>query len=696
MQLLNLTSYLPDVTDIPQNMYQDTYDRLMTYFRTNLPDIDISPDSVVGDVVIRPLVIALTVQEYALSVMVDDIDPNKIESGDIANEEFVSRFLNILGAGNKSGAKSFGTVKLIFSEDKEYILSRNTLFKLSGTNTLQPYVYRDSDIHIKPSYYYYSEASKNNTYKLSKGDDNKLSVLIPVYGDLNSNIASGTSLTYDIEGVISASIDSDIKASNNDMTLKDSLDYVRKTLYAASFTNRYSIISYFKNRFPNIRDVYPVMSTDKEMKRGIVDSVIGAKNGCVDIYVRPNLERQKKKIIVPFSGFNMRGPIDNGYVWNFTGIIPRNINVLSVLSVRDINTGDIIPESNITAISRTYDSYGLGYAFSEKEEISILIKDYGVYSPPTYELPVSTTSTFNGKKFSIDSGRINNFFQDSSKLTENGFSLFNTNSDKSVAVNVIGTIQINNKNYVKSVVKDNLTGAEIENVIFDIRAGRLVINYMRSPDDVFSVFAGAEVELFASNDDGTYHEITFKNISDVVNAGPITVTYKLERKEFEVEYETDSDLLFLNNFIKTSDDRPVYDAIIRYPNICKLENITINYIKRPWDTVDEVSIKEKVREYIMTRFYPDMFNIGELSSLLKENGVYKLDSLSVNGNVYVSPANFHMKGDREVDGVIGCGPFSVNSMEFDIDGLSNGYRATNVNTVYSVTTDEIKILDVTK
>ena len=98
---IKITDYMPAINEISQDILKDIRDRLVAYLKTSpeFSDIDIRPNSVVGDLIISPLAHIVASLEIGMNRVMSDIDLANVSQGTISNCDFVKQYLNNFGEG---------------------------------------------------------------------------------------------------------------------------------------------------------------------------------------------------------------------------------------------------------------------------------------------------------------------------------------------------------------------------------------------------------------------------------------------------------------------------------------------------------------------------------------------------------------------------------------------------------------------
>lgn len=280
-----IETYMPAYVELDTTTLQDTRSRLERYMRTSFPELATEPNTVIGDLILTPQAFQLAALEMGMDRFMSDLDLGNVANDIIYNCDFVEQYLKNFATDQSNTLRASGVARLVFSEDKQYVLDRSVMFSFNNY-VFSIYLPNEGPFTI------YKVGSQvpdgtNGTVLKDSGSDVYFAD-VPVLGHSGaSEIETGT------EGLISVSIPelgsiSALFAFNpgtDEATLPKLAQRTRETIYAASLNTRNGAIRYVKDVCPFVESIYAVHNGDPEMLREY-HNVWGTSTGCMDIYAR--------------------------------------------------------------------------------------------------------------------------------------------------------------------------------------------------------------------------------------------------------------------------------------------------------------------------------------------------------------------------------------------------------------------------
>lgn len=680
---LNIAGYLPEVGEIEDKFLRQCYDKIARYIKNQIPELDVSPNTVIGDLFIRPAAVYMAAMDVAMETLFADLDLNNIINGGVTNERFVRNFLETLGAKANPESIVSGIVTLIFEEDKEYVINRNTVINF-GNQSVGIILNNPGNLIIKPTRTFIQNNPTENIVKLRRAEGTLFLADIPVFGEssVNINVNQQGRLSQFLDGIISVSAPFGIKSVSSLDSLQKMAEYVTKTIYAVSFGSRGGIRSFITNRFPDVSGCFPCVSGDQEMLRDTTKNIFGFSTGSVDIYVKPNNIPVIAEKIIDLYSFNNQG--DNT---SWAGFLSDDGSVLAVTEVLDFETGDLIPQTDYKIYGISKNNIKLPAAsssFSDQERLGISIKNINIEN-------YSGIQTITGNGLILDSGRTLSFsYQEKTNVEENFAlatpSLFSTFHQRNIKLKFKEIKNIQGKQYIRAEAYDNLTGITVNNIIFDIKRTSLILNKILSENNTISLFLGFTIVY---NFTGS-SQIQTSELNNLLDR-EFTISINLNNRSFIVRYLTDPLLHSVAEVIKDNNNAPVYDVHVRYPNFIIIDNFFVSYTKSQWAKINEEKIKDEIFEYVNSVFYPRQLNQSIILDILTKNGADTLHKMSINGKLYLSPANFYSVLGNEGSFYATCGPYSVKEEFKDVILKDLNISATRRNTCIILFRDKIEL-----
>lgn len=284
-----IETYMPDFSELTQEELYDTRERLEQYIRVKFDDIDLDPNTVVGDLIISPQTYTLAAMEKGLSRFTSDLDLGNVANDVIWNCDFVAQYLKNFGVDNTGELKPSGVIRLIFTANKQYILDRSVKFAFgSESNIFSAYLPNLGLYYILPVGSD-REAGTNAVVLRDTGSDAYFAD-IPIVGDtgaLDTDILAGSSGLISVEipelSAVTALVDFD--KGSDESSLPELAKRARTAIYSSSLNTRTGAIRYITSTCPFVESVYALHNGDKEMLRTF-HNPFGAASGCMDVYAR--------------------------------------------------------------------------------------------------------------------------------------------------------------------------------------------------------------------------------------------------------------------------------------------------------------------------------------------------------------------------------------------------------------------------
>lgn len=329
-----IETYMPDFSELTQEELYDTRERLEQYIRVKFDDIDLDPNTVVGDLIISPQTYTIAAMEKGLSRFTSDLDLGNVANDVIWNCDFVEQYLKNFGVDNTGELKPSGVVRLVFSANepdtpdtanKTYILDRSVKFAFgSESNIFSAYLPNLGPYYILPVGSD-REAGTNTAVLRDTGSDAYFAD-IPIVGDtgaLDTDILAGSSglISVEIPELIAVTALVDFDKGSDESSLPELAKRARTTIYSSSLNTRTGAIRYITSTCPFVESVYALHNGDKEMIRTFRNP-FGAASGCMDVYVRSKsyefVEEQVVRLTLEF-GEDEETPVAFTGDWEYVG-----------------------------------------------------------------------------------------------------------------------------------------------------------------------------------------------------------------------------------------------------------------------------------------------------------------------------------------------------------------------------------------
>lgn len=292
---------MPAYVDLTPEEVQDTRQRLESFVLAGFPDMETSPSSVTGDLIVTPQAYTIAAIEHGMDNFMSDLDLGNVANDIIYNCDFVTRYLNNFAASSEEDLKASGVLRLVFSRNKDYVLDRSTRFSIESSVFSMHMPFTGPFIIYKAGTVL---PDNENCAVLIDSGSGVWFADIPVVGNSGSvEVEAGAAARInktDIPelGSITALVEFD--TGEVSYTLPQLAARTRKTIYAASLNTRNGAVRYVETMCPFAESVYAVRNGDKEMRRAF-NVPEGGSAGCLDLYVRSKsyvfTEEQQLKLV---------------------------------------------------------------------------------------------------------------------------------------------------------------------------------------------------------------------------------------------------------------------------------------------------------------------------------------------------------------------------------------------------------------
>lgn len=283
-----ISTYMPSFAEIPAEEVSDTRERLVNYIRQGFPEMDISPNTVVGDLVVTPMSFTVSALETGLDRFMSDLNLANVADDVIYNCDFVEAYLHNFNVTPAAQLQPSGVVRLVFSQNKDYYLDRSIRFSFNDAVFSVYYTQADKPFRIHKVGVHTAAGEDGATLKDSGSDAYFADIpVVGVTGEVNVPASTSgliNSLVYPELGAITALTDFDPGAVTR--TIPQMAADTRKTIYAASLNTRNGAVQYITTTCPFVDGVYAITTGDSEMLRAYDPDNALVKKNCLDLYVR--------------------------------------------------------------------------------------------------------------------------------------------------------------------------------------------------------------------------------------------------------------------------------------------------------------------------------------------------------------------------------------------------------------------------
>lgn len=367
MDINFLETYTPSTLELDIKEVQNTRQALSQYATLSFPDVANAPGTVLGDLIITPQSYIISALQKGISNVLSDLVIENTANGIVYNCDFVKQYLKNFGVDTSEYQPSSGVVRLIFSENKEYILDRGTQFKLDNS-IYSIYLPNDGDFMCLQSTGTLKEGV--NGCVLKDTGNGSWFCDVPVLGRVGEvSITTGTSglISQLIPELISVQALTDFSPG----VLSDSIQNLAKktqtTMFSASLNTRYGAVQYINTTCPFVLSAYALRDGDRELLRTYRNSY-GIASGCLDVFVRSNsyqfTEKQQVKLTLNTEEDCLEGD------WHYVGQ-PYHLESIThpAIDAKDLEDREIISYSDPSL------KLGATAAYTKHEKFKIKLKN---------------------------------------------------------------------------------------------------------------------------------------------------------------------------------------------------------------------------------------------------------------------------------------------------------------------------------
>lgn len=279
-----LSIYFPAYSELDPVRVQEMRAAASTLIRSVYPEVDTSPNSPFGDLFVSPAAPGLAGSEVAFNRLMSDLDPENVEQGTAYNCDFLRQFYLNLGIQDEESQRSYGILRLVFTDSTTRELDRSTTF-LINDGSYRPFAPKAGPIRLlAPGL---TGSSEENYLNYSFYSATSWVVDILVFGNAGQLAAAGASVEVDrtVAGLSAATALSNFMGGTTPSRLQELARRTRHNFYSRTPTTRGGATNLVHQQFPEITITGCVVSGDFEMVRDLVNPGQVAA-GCLDLMVR--------------------------------------------------------------------------------------------------------------------------------------------------------------------------------------------------------------------------------------------------------------------------------------------------------------------------------------------------------------------------------------------------------------------------
>lgn len=278
--------------------------RIVGFLNTNFPDLDTSPGSVYGDLIVTAEAWRLAALEKMVDSLLADTDLASLQNGTVQNCDFVAGFLKTLGVLDAPNANSSGVLRLYFLRSAEdsppAVIDRGTAFLANESDLFYPVLAAGVQSIIASDRPFTTSYWAAGLQGLAPYGGGVWVLDVPVVGTLTAAVTAGTAFKLDrtIPGLRQAVALTDFSPGNPTETLKQKAARAVSLFHAVGAATRMGVAGLALRQLSLIKTCSPVLTGDREMIRDTTN-VLGFSDGRVDAYARGQNGLLQDSIVVP-------------------------------------------------------------------------------------------------------------------------------------------------------------------------------------------------------------------------------------------------------------------------------------------------------------------------------------------------------------------------------------------------------------
>lgn len=282
-----LSQYLPLPEELTPSHLESTRGKLSSWLEQAAPEVDSSPGSVFGDLLVSPASMMFAAQELGVDRLASDLLLKNPAKGLIYNCDLLQAYLSNFTDG-ASVSRSFGVVRLVSSEDTLVELDRGIYFSSPTGASFQPYLLNPGDIRILPVGS--DKVPGQNDFTWFQTSANRFFVDIWIYGEPSSSVEEGATFATagNISPINSVTALHTFYTPETIGSVPSHVERAKKSYLAVSWNTRASAERSVQYYFPELSFVSASIPGDVEMVRSLTNP-FGLPTPTLDLYCKSSL-----------------------------------------------------------------------------------------------------------------------------------------------------------------------------------------------------------------------------------------------------------------------------------------------------------------------------------------------------------------------------------------------------------------------
>lgn len=288
--------YFPEIDELTPVQLLSARGRVVDYLRPHFPDHEMSPGSVLGDMLVSPMAAFFAAHEVSQNRFMSDLDLENVANGVIHSCAFVERYLGNFAVKDITTLQSSGMVRLTFSANQEYRINKGSKFQFGTDDLFYPRLPSSDTDHFRILAAGSIPDTAQNEINLVQTSLTTWAVDLPLTGRMSADVARGTAglSTTSFPELIGLAAAVNFDYGLPPVSLAALAEAARRTAYAASVGSRNGTQTFVTQQWPETKVVSVVITGDPEMQRTAAGSPLVLQAPAADVYFRSRRDAQQE------------------------------------------------------------------------------------------------------------------------------------------------------------------------------------------------------------------------------------------------------------------------------------------------------------------------------------------------------------------------------------------------------------------
>jgi hypothetical protein len=277
-------NYLPPVSDISAGEALAMRTILEQNLQILFADVDMRPNTPLGDLFISPAARLLTAVSVAQDRLQSDLNLENAANGIVYDCPFVENLIQNVGAMQNSVTLSYGVLRLVFPDDSPITLDRSTTFTTASGHSYQIRLPENGPFYVRSVGSSRVVGTNDAIFVSSVGEG--FWVDVPVQGtyitDAPPEAGEAFSVEFGLETLVAATVLQTMTTGIPDTALVQAARRTREIVYTATPCTKGGLRSFVKNNYPNSMSVTGTTNGDSEQYR----EALAPTGHFLDVWVR--------------------------------------------------------------------------------------------------------------------------------------------------------------------------------------------------------------------------------------------------------------------------------------------------------------------------------------------------------------------------------------------------------------------------